>query len=65
MLGTRDGINAQSKFPKNQKTDETTTQRHMCHLQACRGLSIISKGPRVINFGALLPIKISRNNQIS
>ena len=27
MLGTRDGINAQSNFPKIQKTDETTTQR--------------------------------------
>ena len=64
MLGTRDGINAQSNFPKIQKTDETITQRHV-PLQACRGLSIISKGPRVINFGALLPIKISRNNQIS
>ena len=39
----------------------------MCHLQARRGLVyyIISKGFRVIEFGALLPIKISRNNQIS
>ena len=39
----------------------------MRHLQARRGLVyyIISKGFRVIEFGALLPIKISRNNQIS